>query len=54
MKRLVDKDEFFDKQPPLDFVEYLKSPVHEHKPTRFSRIEPECGEISVSGLSVGR
>lgn len=50
MKRLVDKDEFFDKQPPLDFVEYLKSPVHEHKPTRFSRIEPECGEISVSGL----
>ncbi len=50
MKRLIDKDEFFDKQPPLAFVEYLKAPVHEHKPGRFSRTEPEAGEISVAGL----
>jgi hypothetical protein len=50
MKRLIDKDEFFDKQPPLDFVEYLRSPVHEFRPARFSRTEPKNGEVSVLGL----
>jgi len=50
MKRLIDKDEFFDQQPSLAFVEYLKAPVHDHKPARFSRTEPKLGEILVNGL----
>ena len=50
MKRQIVQDEFFDIQPPLSFVEYLKAPVHEKAPARFSRTEPEEGEVSVRGL----
>ena len=50
MKRQIVQDEFFDKQPPLTFVEYLKAPVHAQRPARFARTEAEEGEISVRGL----
>ncbi len=50
MKRRTSKDEFFDQQPPLSFVEYLRAPVHAEKPARFGRTEPEEGEVSVDGL----
>ena len=50
MKRQIVQDEFFDLQPPLSFVEYLKAPVHEKAPARFGRTEPEEGEVSVRGL----
>ncbi len=50
MKRKTSQDEFFEKQPPLSFVEYLKAPVHEKRPARFERTLPEEGEVSVRGL----
>ena len=50
MKRTTTKDEFFDKQPPLGFVEYLKRPVHEKKPTRFGRTAPRDGEVYAGGI----
>ncbi len=50
MKRTAVRDEFFDKQPPLEFIEGLKAPVHTAPPALFSRTEPEEGEISVKGL----
>ena len=50
MKRQIVQDEFFDKQPPLSFVEYLKAPVHTARPARFSRTAAEEGEVSVRGI----
>ena len=50
MKRKIVQDEFFDKQPPLTFVEYLKKPVHQKPPSRFARTEAEEGEASVRGI----
>ena len=46
-------DPFFDKQPPRDFIEELKSPVHQGKPTGFD-IErlPSPGEVSVRELYI--
>lgn len=41
-------DPFYDRQPPLDFVEELKKPVHIEKPSWFQRRQPSCGEVSVS------
>ena len=41
MKRQIVQDEFFDRQPPLEFVEYLKAPVHEKAPARFGRTAAE-------------
>ena len=50
MKRQIVQDEFFDRQPPLAFVEYLKAPVHTKRPARFGRTAAEEGEVSVRGL----
>ena len=50
MKRQIVQDEFFDIQPPLSFVEYLKTPVHTGRPARFARTEAEEDETSVRGL----
>lgn len=50
MKRQIVQDEFFDIQPPLSFVEYLKAPVHTARPARFARTTAEEGEISVRGM----
>ncbi len=50
MKRKTSQDEFFDLQPPLSFVEYLKAPIHAKRPARFARTEAEEGETSVRGL----
>lgn len=50
MKRTIVQDEFFDRQPPLSFIEYLKAPVHAKRPVRFGRTTAEEGEVSVRGL----
>lgn len=42
-------DPFFYKQPPLKFVEELKSPLHTQKPDWFGRMLPEAGEICAFG-----
>ena len=50
MKRKTSQDEFFDLQPPLSFIEYLKTPVHTARPARFDRTVAEEGEVSVRGI----
>lgn len=52
MKRQVVNDEFFDRQPPLEFVNLLRRPVHEHAPASFARKEARENEISVNGLFI--
>ncbi len=42
-------DPFFEKQPPLRFVEELKQPVHREKPAWFTTKDPGDGEVSVTG-----
>ena len=42
-------DPFFNKQPPLSFVEELRAPVHTEKPIWFGRTMPKAGEICVEG-----
>lgn len=42
-------DYFFDKQPPLLFVEELRKPLHTYKPKWFSRTEISAGEVYVQG-----
>ena len=50
MKRQVVKDEFFDRQPPFEFVELLRRPVHESAPARFARKEARADEVLAEGL----
>ncbi len=50
MKRTTTRDDFFDQQPPLGFVEYLKRPVHEKRPTRFGRKTKRNGEVFAGGV----
>ena len=42
-------DPFYDKQPPLLFVEELKQPIHTTKPEWFARTLPREGEACVNG-----
>ena len=52
MKRIVKIDPFFDKQPPLSFVEELKEPLHKKKPDYYGKREIENGELDVKGLYI--
>lgn len=45
-------DRFFDEQPPIEFVEELRRPVHEMAPENFGRGVPGDGEVSVTGLYI--
>ena len=45
-------DPFFYDQPPLSFIEELKSPLHEAADTPFEIREKKDGEISVTGLFI--
>ena len=42
-------DYFFDKQPPLLFVEELRKPLHTGKPKWFFRTEISADEVCVQG-----
>ena len=42
-------DYFFDKQPPLSFVDELRKPLHMQKPKWFGRTEPKEGEVCTLG-----
>ncbi len=52
MKKQIVIDEFFTRQPSLEFVKDLKKPVHTEAPYRFCRTEAENGEVCVDGLYV--
>lgn len=45
-------DCFFDKQPPLSFVDELRKPLHMQKPKWFGRTELKEGEVCASGAYV--
>ncbi|MEA4824114.1 MAG: hypothetical protein VB111_08395 [Clostridiaceae bacterium] len=50
MQRAVKRDPFFADQPPLSFLDDLKSPVHAEKPAGFGTRSIAPGEADVSGL----
>ena len=48
-----NEDPFFHDQPPLEFIEDLKSPVHEKAPLNFdTRKEKRDGEVSAKGIYI--
>ncbi len=50
MKRQVVQDEFFDRQPPLEFVELLKKPLHTAAPANFGKRKAHKDECHANGL----
>nr|MBQ4318276.1 hypothetical protein [Clostridia bacterium] len=50
MERLVKLDPFFDKQPPLSFIEDLKKPLHAFAPEYYGKREKDDNEIDAHGL----
>lgn len=50
MRRTNKIDPFFDKQPPLTFVEELKEPLHKEKPKYYGTRKREEREVDVKGL----
>jgi len=44
--------EFYKEQPPLLFIEELKSPFHKEKPDWFNRKEIKTDEVSVKGIYI--
>lgn len=52
MKRTVKIDPFFDRQPPLRFIDELKSPVHTEKPDFWNRKEARKGEVEAKGIYI--
>lgn len=50
MERFVKRDPFFDKQPPLSFIEDLKKPLFTVAPDYYGKRPIEDGEIDVHGL----
>ena len=49
---MSDINTFYEEQPPLLFVEELKSPVHKEKPVWFNRTEIKNGEVAVNGIYI--
>ena len=47
MKRTIKIDPFFDKQPPLSFLDELKAPYHIEKPAGFGIRDTAADEICV-------
>jgi len=52
MERLVKIDPFFDKQPPLSFIEDLKKPIFVTAPEYYGKSEIEDGEIDAHGIYI--
>ena len=52
MKRTQRQDPFFDRQPPLSFLDDLTSPVHRTKPGHYGSSPMEAGEIDAHGLYI--
>jgi len=50
MKKNVKCDPWLDKQPPPDFVDELRAPVHADAPIGFGRRAASHGEVNVTGL----
>ena len=50
MKRTVKLDPFFRDQPPLSFLDDLRSPLHVHRPSFFRDRQPKPDEADARGL----
>jgi len=50
MKRVVVKDPYFDKQPPMSFIEKLKQPLFSEKPEYYGKRTVESGEVDARGM----
>ena len=50
MKRVVWRDPYFDKQPPMSFIEELKKPLFSEKPAYYGKSTMEAGEVDVHGM----
>ncbi len=49
MKRTVTQNPWFDRQPPLAFVELLKRPLHSEVPPHWNGRAPLSGEVDAAG-----
>lgn len=54
MKRPIKRDEFFDNQPELLFLNDLKTPIYEEKKQSFGKRAPKTGEIWAGGMYLVR
>ncbi len=52
MKKIIENDYFFDHQPPLEFIDKLRAPVHEKKPDTFNRKKARHGEVCADGIYI--
>ncbi len=52
MKRTLFTDPYFYNQPPMNFVEELKKPLHTKAPDYYGKRQAEQGETNVSGLYI--
>lgn len=52
MERILKRDPFFDRQPPLAFVDELKKPLHGEKPAYYGTRAIRDGEIDAHGLYI--
>ena len=52
MKRTVLTDPFFDKQPPLAFIDELKKPLHAEKPEYYGKRNIRAGEADARGIYI--
>ena len=43
-------DPFFDRQPPMSFIDELRRPLHEQKPPYYGKRDKKDGEIDVKGI----
>ncbi len=54
MKRINTIDPYFENQPPLKFVEELKTPMFKKKPDYFGKRKKVDNEIDVSGIYIAQ
>ncbi len=50
MKRTVLRDYYFDKQPPMEFIQQLKQPLHGPKGAAYGTREKRPEEVDVRGM----
>lgn len=54
MKRIVNIDPYFENQPPLKFIEELKTPLFQKKPDYYGKRKKNNGEIDASGIYIAQ
>ena len=47
-------DPFFDRQPPMSFIDELRRPLHEEKPPYYGKRAPKKGEFDANGIYISQ